>query len=163
MESITFHHSSNAADGPAEIFRIQDMHMQRSPQYWARDGDGWGDIGYHFLMDKSGNVYQGRELEAAPGKIDGPYTLGSHVENNNTVAGIGICILGDYEGVEAFPASRREALEKALSAIARRYKIGANKVSYHQARATTNPTECPGSNVISKAPDILKNVKMNLR
>ena len=163
LNGITFHHSSNTADGAAEVLRIQDMHMQKSMIYWRRPGDGWGDIGYHFLMDKAGNVYQGRELEAAPGVIDGPYTLGSHVENNNTAAGIGICILGDYEGTEAFPAARQEALEKALSAIARRHKLTSSKVSYHQSLATTNPTECPGSNVIPKAPDIIKNVGRNLQ
>jgi hypothetical protein len=163
LNGITFHHSSNTADGAAEVLRIQDMHMQKSVVYWPRPGDGWGDIGYHYLMDKAGNVYQGRELEAAPGVIDGPYTLGSHVESNNTAAGIGICILGDYEGTEAFPAARQEALEKALSAIARRHKLTSSKVSYHQARATTNPTECPGSNVIPKAPDIIKNVGRNLQ
>jgi hypothetical protein len=139
------------------------MNMQKSIIYCPRPGDGWGDIGYHFLMDKAGNVYQGRELEAAPGVIDGPYTLGSHVENNNTAAGIGICVLGDYECAEVFPTERQEALEKALSAIACRYKLTSSTVSYHQARATTNPTECPGSNVIPKAPDIIKNVRRNLQ
>ena len=163
LNGITFHHSSNTDDGAAEVLDIQDMHMQKSVIYWPRDGNGWGDIGYHFLMDKAGNVYQGRELEAAPGKIDGPYTLGSHVEMNNTAAGIGICILGDYHGTEVFPAARQESLEKAISAIARRYNLISDKVSYHQARATTNPTDCPGSNVILKAAEIIKNVARNLQ
>jgi len=163
LNGITFHHSSNTNDGATEVLDIQDMHMQKSIIYWHRDGDGWGDIGYHFLLDKSGNVYQGRELESVPGMTNGPYTLGSHVEMNNTAAGIGVCILGDYHGTEAFPASRQKSLEKALSAIARRYKLTSDKVSYHQARATTNPTECPGSNVISKATDIIENIEKNLQ
>lgn len=163
LNGITFHHSSNTADGAAEVLRIQDMHMQISAIYWPRPGDGWGDIGYHYIMDKAGNVYQGRDPEATPGKIDGPYTLGSHVENNNTASGIGICVLGDYEGAEAFPASRQKSLEKAITAIARRYKLTSDKVSYHQARAITNPTECPGSNIIPKAPEIINNIGDNLK
>ena len=163
LEGITIHHSSNTADGAAEVLRIQDMHMQKSLIYWSLPGDGWADISYNFLMDKAGTVYMGRELETAPGKLDGPYVQGAHVENNNKAAGIGICILGDYEGAEAFTAARQEALEKALSAIARRHKLTSEKVSYHQARATTNATECPGSNVIPKVPDIIKNVGRNLQ
>jgi len=163
IEGITIHHSSSTADGAAEVLRIQDMHMQKSPIYWARPGNGWADISYQFLMDKAGHVYLGRELETAPGKPGGPYVQGAHVENNNKVAGIGICVLGDYEGTEAFPTARQQALEKAISAIARRYQLNSDKVSYHQARATTNQTECPGSNIIPKVPDIIKNVRRNLQ
>jgi hypothetical protein len=66
-------------------------------------------------------------------------------------------------GAEAFPAARQLALEKALSAISRRYKLNATQLSYHKARAVSNPTECPGSNVIGKATDIKNHVQINLQ
>ncbi|WP_254868184.1 N-acetylmuramoyl-L-alanine amidase [Corynebacterium sp. Marseille-P4321] len=58
-------------------------------QYHARDL-GWGDIGYHALVDKYGNIYEGR----AGGMDRGPQ--GAHVGafNQNTW---GVSMLGNYE------------------------------------------------------------------
>lgn len=168
INGLTYHHSADASDGAAEVLNIQEYHM--SLGWYGLVGNGWGDIGYHFVMDKAGNIYQGREPESTPGATGGPYTLGSHVEGQNTAAGIGICILGKYEatmlginGAEAFPAARQLALEKALSAISRRYKLNATQLSYHKARAVSNPTVCPGSNVIGKATGIKDHVQINLQ
>jgi hypothetical protein len=168
INGLTYHHSADTSDGAAEVLNIQEHHM--SLGWYGLTGNGWGDIGYHFIMDKAGNIYQGRELESAPGAVGGSYTLGAHVEGQNTAAGIGICILGKYEltaiglsGAEAFPAARQLALEKALSAISRRFNLTAVSLSYHQARAVSNPTACPGSHVIGKAVEIKNHVEINLQ
>ncbi len=58
--------------------------------------------------------------------------------SNNTVAGFGLCTMGDYEsseGNESWPASRQKAIEKVISAVCRRYKLGFEKISYHQNMA----------------------------
>ena len=83
-----------------------------------------------------------------------------------TPAGIGICMLGNYN-TEAFTAAHQKDLEKALSAICRRYKLTANKLTYHQALAAKpivyETTDCPGSNVIEKANEILDHFRQNLQ
>lgn len=42
---------SSLAESAAKVRAIQNMHM---------DGNGWSDIGYHFLVDKLGNGFEGR-------------------------------------------------------------------------------------------------------
>jgi hypothetical protein len=75
-------------------------------------------------------------------------------------------MLGNYE-TEVFTAAHRKNLEKALSAICRRYKLTENKVSYHAARAAVAPiveaTVCPGANVQAQSIDILDHVTENLK
>jgi len=41
---------SNQAESAAKVRAIQNLHI----------GNGWGDIGYHFLVDKLGNAFEGR-------------------------------------------------------------------------------------------------------
>lgn len=54
---------------------------------------GWGDIGYHYLIDRKGNIYEGR--------YGGNGARGAHVYDGNTcrnfnVGTIGISLLGNY-------------------------------------------------------------------
>ncbi len=160
---VTYHHSANAGDGVAEILRIQREHKAEGFPYnlpvILGGHENWGDIGYHFVMTKDGTVYVGRELEAAPGTFGGPYTLGADVKNNNTAAGIGICMLGNYD-TEAFSQTHQKNLEKVLTAICRRYKLTTSTLSYHAARSVTQPTtHCPGANVIPKSQEIADHVR----
>jgi hypothetical protein len=75
-------------------------------------------------------------------------------------------MLGNYE-TEAFTAAHRKNLEKSLSAICRRYKLTADKVSYHAARAKVVPvvetTACPGANVQAQWKNISDHVTENLK
>ena len=170
FQHVTLHHTSNANTGAAEMQRIQQKHMSLFPyvmSFGPFKGLNFDDIGYHFIMDKAGVVYEGRQLEVAPGAPGGPYTKGEHVATNNTVAGIGFCTMGDYEateGNEAWPAARQKDLEKVVSALCRRYKLPASKLSYHKVMAlAASPSLCPGSNYIPSIPDIIKHVTENLQ
>jgi hypothetical protein len=75
-------------------------------------------------------------------------------------------MLGNYE-TEAFTAAHQKDLEKAISAMCRRYKLTEDKVSYHGARAAVAPvvetTACPGANVTTKSKDISDNIRKNLQ
>ncbi|MGV0423202.1 N-acetylmuramoyl-L-alanine amidase [Corynebacterium sanguinis] len=84
-KAITIHHTAGsnnytAAQAPGIVRSIQAYHQ----------GQGWGDIGYNALVDKYGNIYEGR----AGGLDRGP--MGAHVGsfNSNTW---GISMLGNYE------------------------------------------------------------------
>src|SRR5687767_14900784 len=78
---LTLHHAagffaSDLAEGKEQVKRIQRLHQEEN---------GWADIAYHFLIDKAGNIYQGRpyiqdvSLSQKPSLV-----IGSHVAGGNT-------------------------------------------------------------------------------
>jgi hypothetical protein len=197
INQLTVHHSSKEAFGIAEIQRIQKEHkgLLNGTTLWytVHPHENWGDIGYHFILDPSNDsdpntvlLYEGRQLEGL-GLTGGQYTVPAAVKLKNTLSGIDICILGNYQagsftswmlGSETFSELRREKLEKVLAALSVRYKTppanGAPAyppttppISYHQKLAQQPPvsetTECPGSTVISTMPTTQTKVQNDLR
>lgn len=68
---------------------------------------GWNDIGYHFLVDRFGTVYEGRY-----GGIDEP-VIGAHAGGFN-IGSFGVALIGDYTG-SAPESAQLEALRKLLA------------------------------------------------
>ena len=54
---------------------------------WHVEGNGWSDIGYHYLIDRDGTVIEGRPLERA----------GAHVRGRNANT-IGVALFGGHGG-----------------------------------------------------------------
>ena len=52
---------------------------------WHVEGNGWSDIGYHYVIKLDGTVEEGRPLERS----------GAHTLNHNFDS-IGICYIGGY-------------------------------------------------------------------
>ncbi len=132
---ITVHHSAkstgelgkmSAGEVAGALRDIQTVHM--------RDR-GYGDIGYHFLIDPTGRVWQGRLLE----------WQGAHSGGVNNVGNIGICLLGDYDHERPDPRGLR-ALEELIEALCERHGISRSKIFGHQQ---LRPTECPGDTLMA--------------
>ena len=70
-------------------------------------GNGWNDLGYNFLVDKYGQVFEGRF-----GGIE-RNVVGAHAEGFNT-GSVGVALIGIY-GTAAVPAAARAALVKLLA------------------------------------------------
>jgi N-acetylmuramoyl-L-alanine amidase len=51
---------------------------------WHVEGNGWQDIGYHYVIYRNGEVHSGRPLKI----------VGAHCAGQNT-GSIGICLIGD--------------------------------------------------------------------
>lgn len=67
-------------DAPGIVRSIQHYHMR---------GNGWKDIGYHFLVDRHGQIFEGRG-----GGMDRP-VIGAHAAGFNE-GSVGIALIGDH-------------------------------------------------------------------
>lgn len=109
------HHAAgtNSANDWAAIVRaIWDLHV---------NGNGWSDVGYNYLIDPNGVLYEGR----------GYNILGAHFCGMNTGT-MGVCMMGNYTDIE--PTS--EALESLERLLAwKSCDIGADPLgeSYHNS------------------------------
>lgn len=90
---------------------------------------GWGDIGYHFIIDRAGRVWEGRNVAYQ----------GAHVKDNNE-RNLGIMLLGNFDLQEPTTA-QQESLRHTISVLSRHYRIPAARVYSHQE---ITPTRCPG-------------------
>ncbi|MGM7667184.1 S-layer homology domain-containing protein [Microbacterium sp. A93] len=131
----------------------------------------WGDIGYQFLVDKYGKIYQGRR-----GSIDAP-VVGAQAGGFNTDT-IGVSAMGNYD-VASAPAAMVRAIERVLAWQADRYDVDptastrltqSGKGTARWSSGTTvtvptilghkvtNSTACPGRYLDAQLPTIRKNV-----
>lgn len=91
-----------------------------------------GDIGYHFVIDRAGRVWEGRPL----------IYQGAHVKNQNE-NNIGIMTLGNFDR-QSPTSAQVMTLQHTLSYLRHQYRIPVSKVYTHQE---FNPTACPGLNL----------------
>jgi N-acetyl-anhydromuramyl-L-alanine amidase AmpD len=104
---------------------------------WHVEGNGWKDIGYHFLIDRDGTVAKGRPIEQ----------VGAHTMNHN-VGTVGIALVGGHGSVanDKFSENFTELQDAALHALIMKlkaiYKI--SKVNGHNFYARK---ACPGFDV----------------
>ena len=117
---------------------------------------GWRDIGYNFLIDRFGRIWEGRY-----GGVDRP-VVGAHTESYNDY-GFGASAIGNFETakptsalVQAFGAlfAWKLALH-GVAANATKVKIG-KKVFPHaiEGHRDTKATACPGKYLYAKIPEI---------
>lgn len=113
---------------------------------------GWGDIGYNYLIDQQGNIYDGR--------YGGEGVAAGHAERYNW-GSIGVALLGDYD-VAAVPAPARSALVELLAWKGNRHFIDPLGSDYFIDHEFPNivghrellPTTCPGGYLQAWLPQV---------
>ena len=103
---------------------------------------GWGDIGYNYVIDEDGQIYEGRQ--------GGDYAIGGHAYCNNT-GSIGVALLGNFE-LEQPAQVQMQSLQWLLHDLAYRYDIPLDrKIRFHGKTVPTVvghrdviSTDCPG-------------------
>ncbi|MFT5733893.1 MAG: hypothetical protein ACJAZN_000641 [Planctomycetota bacterium] len=129
---ITVHHSVFApttdklADSLDVVRRIQRQHV---------DVEHYADIGYHFLIDRSGRVIEGRRL-----RWQGAHAGDSAKNRGNA----GICLLGNFE-IEHPTRAALASLDKLVLELQRKLRIPRKNVRPHSA---WKGTQCPGKHLM---------------
>jgi hypothetical protein len=170
---LVVHHTAtdgDLGDAEADVRAIYAYHAVTQ---------GWGDIGYHLLIDSSGQVYEGRRGREPDGRgqreIVSENLVGGHALDYN-YGSVGIALLGNYQVRQPSPVML-DALVDALAFVAQRAGIGpATVAAYPRARGDGTvlwrdalntlsghrdciPTECPGDNVYDLLPGIRERVQ----
>ncbi|MEK6275277.1 MAG: N-acetylmuramoyl-L-alanine amidase [Actinomycetota bacterium] len=159
------HHTA----GSNSYTRAQSAAIVRSIQRYHVLGNGWDDIGYNFLVDKYGQVFEGRY-----GGID-RNVVGAHAQGFNTGSS-GVALIGTYEGAAITPAART-ALTRLLA-----WRLDVAHVDPRSSfswRSSGNPrfpagqaitlrtvsghrdtgyTTCPGSRLYGELPALARSV-----
>ncbi len=150
---ITIHHSavfcSDTARRGFEVTRIfQRTHVEDR---------GWGDIGYHWLIDRKGRILEGRDM-----RYQGAHA-GDNAANRQN---IGICLLGNFQPGTSERAQRpsREqlaGLEQLVRSLALAWDIPAQQVVTHREihPKGVGATACPGTWLTPFVEDL--RVRMN--
>ncbi len=158
-KKLIVHHTATAND---YVDRAGAESQLRSIYYYHSVTQGWGDIGYNFVIDKFGNVYEGRYSRdyagANPSGDDasGRGVTGAHASGWNSGT-VGVAMLGTFTDQDVTPAAR-DSLEALLA-----WEASRNGIDPTATQAFTNPvsgattttpniaghrdyaaTECPG-------------------
>lgn len=134
---MTIHHTetpTNDSMTPAARLRqIQAYHM---------DVKGWCDIGYHYLMSRDGQLWEGR-----------PDTLlGAHAGGNNT-GNIGIAVMGTHDTTPLTDA-QVASIARLIKGLhdTRGIALDRTKIKGHREY---NSTTCPGDALLDQIDVIL--------
>jgi hypothetical protein len=135
---------------------------------------GWGDVGYNYLIDPNGVVYEGR--------AGGDDAVAFHDTGN--YGSMGVVLIGTYQDVEPRPAAQDalvsllawKAAQKGIDPLGQSYYYGcaisrycypynpgaivANIAGHRQVR---HGTECPGNQAFDILPSIRLRVKQALQ
>lgn len=127
---MTAHHEgsqaiyfTNERESEHEIKLIQHDHM---------DVRGWADIGYHFVIDRAGRLWEARPIKYQ----------GAHVKYHNK-HNIGVMCLGNFMIQQPAPA-QVDRLGKTLKKLMAIYRVPLDRVYTHRELM---PTLCPGDNL----------------
>jgi flagellar hook assembly protein FlgD len=155
------HHTAGAQPSSPE----QSAAIVRGIQRYHVKGNGWNDIGYNFLVDRFGQLFEGRAGGIARNVV------GAHAQGFNT-GSVGVAVLGTYSaaGIEqpakdalvALLAWRLDVahVDPASSVVWRsggnpRYPAGTlvslRGISGHR---DTGPTSCPGQILYDTLPEL---------
>jgi hypothetical protein len=131
VQLITLHHDAidsrgltSERDSIDRLNSIRNSHLQR--------GSEWLDIGYHYIVDPSGRVWQGRPISIE----------GAHVAKTND-HNLGIMCMGNFDQHSPTRA-QIEALDAFVASQMKLYRVPLSRVYTHQELKST---ACPGRNL----------------
>jgi hypothetical protein len=153
LHEAIIHHTAGA-----NSYRPEDSAaIVRGIELYHVKANGWNDIGYNFLVDRFGQVFEGRG-----GGID-RNVIGAHAEGFNT-GSVGIALIGTYSSIASLLAWRLDVahLDPSSSSMVAsggnpRFRAGMGvylrAVSGHR---DTGFTDCPGNRLYGRLPALME-------
>lgn len=148
VKKFIIHHTATTSnlDDPKQA--IRDIY------YYHSMTRGWGDIGYNYIVDKNGKIYEGR--------YGGEGVIGAHAGPGNN-GSIGIAVLGNYEE-SSVPKKVTNSLTDFIAEKAKLHDIDPDGSSKFRGETMDNifghrdimATTCPGQNLYAKIPTLQK-------
>lgn len=153
MSKIILHHTATSNDEDPTV-------AMRAIYYYHAVTLGWGDIGYNVVVDRLGNVYEGR--------FGGENAVGGHAYRYNW-GSIGIAIIGTYQSV-AVSSQAEASLLALLTYKATRHGIDPLGSSYFVDKELPNimghrdalNTSCPGAAFYERLPSVRAQIRGGL-
>ena len=119
VDQVVIHHSDTTSGSPEAYARY---HVQKR---------GWPGIGYHFVVQPSGKIYQTNKLE----------TISYHAKGQNTRS-VGICMTGDFDK-QVLSADQLTSCVELIRYLNRRFDRDLAIAGHNQF----SEKSCPGNNV----------------
>jgi N-acetylmuramoyl-L-alanine amidase/FlgD Ig-like domain len=159
------HHTA----GTNHYTRAESAAIVRGIELYHVLGNGWNDIGYNFLVDRFGTIYEGRG-----GGID-RNVVGAHAQGFN-VGTVGVALIGNFQSVAPTQAQQNALVKllawrldvahlnpetRVLYTSAGNYTFRAGRVVTLRAisgHRDTGPTECPGARAYALIPALTRRV-----
>ena len=147
---VTVHHTQGVmtmseAETAAAVRGIQRYHMVGR----AREGkEAFEDIGYHFLIDGSGRIVEGRHAEV----------LGAHAGESND-GNIGIALMGDFNKLQPTEA-QIVSLRRLVSFLAIKYRKDPMQKGFLEGHRHFNHTDCPGKNLFAILGELRRDIDL---
>jgi hypothetical protein len=160
LQKIIVHHTASTnlvpdTDGSGQYKNmVNAIYLFHGSQKTWIDGGvtyaGFGDIGYNYIIDPNGNIYEGR--------YGGNGVVAGHATGFNT-GSVGISVIGNYQDGSATQTNKvlddkvRNALEKLIGWIAANNNMDLNRSSNFCGKTTDGvvahkdvaATQCPGT------------------
>jgi len=148
---IIIHHTATPntdTDWPARVRQIW---------YYHTNTKGWGDIGYNYLIDPNGVIYEGR--------AGGDDVIAGHAYGHN-VGTMGVAFLGTFSTVEPTSAALASAEsllawkcdQRNMDPLGSGTDYAGTYYDYIAGHRDVSATECPGDRLYNLLPTIRQNV-----
>lgn len=138
---ITIHHTAMPEDDEGDLGESMKLRLQKI-LYLHKHQHNWADIGYHYIIDPHGNIWEGRSIKYQ----------GAHAQGVNNIGNIGVALVGNFEN--HVPSEvQKKALFDFVHFLKEKYKIGNADIYPHQH---FTGTKCPGANMMRYVDQLRK-------
>ena len=174
IRKAVVHHTASSSNPANPASAVREAYR------WHTEGREWSDVGYNFLIDHRGAVYEGRwARDYAPGEVhdgedvNGLGVVGAHASGWNTGT-VGICLVGTF--IDAPPTEA--ALASLVHVLAWKLgtrgidPLGSDPFTTFAGQTVTIPnivghrdvgsTVCPGGQLHALLPTLRQRVRARL-